>query len=467
MRSDLARQGEQGQGLFEGDRERRQLFRDRRPLGLVAVLGGLAALNVEAERALSHRDREPGFRILAQFLRSGGQGIGLFGLGAWHGERTGEAAIRIVRAADEAAGLAEPQAETAVLAARAEAGVVVRPLGIVGEEVRAEFFVQGVDHLGDAQALGFLDGLDEGFPELAENGLPVLLAVGDQVELALQVGGEVVLDVTVEVVGQEDRHQPAAILGLEAALFQTHIVAVPQDLQDRGVGRGPADTEFFHLLDQACLGVARRRLGEVPVRRDRPPVEGVTLVELRQAALVGAEFIVALGLAFAGIVAAFLIELQEAVEENHRAIGAQGRGLAVHGDIDRHLVELHARHLARHRALPDQLIEFHLVGVQAVPHVLGQARHVGGADRFVRFLGVLGLGFVDPRGIGQIGIAVLVADQRARRGHGFRGDLHAVGPHVGDQADRLAAQIDALVKPLGDPHGAGRAEAELARGLLL
>ena len=45
--------------------------------------------------------------------------------------------------------------------------------------------------------------------------------------------------------------------------------------------------------------------------------------------------------------------------------------------------------------------------------------------------------------------------------------LHAVGSHVGDQADGLAADVDALVEPLRDLHGARWREAELARGLLL
>ncbi|MGO7748688.1 topoisomerase DNA-binding C4 zinc finger domain-containing protein, partial [Rhizobium ruizarguesonis] len=30
--------------------------------------------------------------------------------------------------------------------------------------------------------------------------------------------------------------------------------------------------------------------------------------------------------------------------------------------------------------------------------------------------------------------------------------LHAVGSHIGDETDRLAADIDALIEPLGDLH---------------
>ncbi len=45
--------------------------------------------------------------------------------------------------------------------------------------------------------------------------------------------------------------------------------------------------------------------------------------------------------------------------------------------------------------------------------------------------------------------------------------LHAVGPHVGDQADGLAADVHALVQLLRHPHRRLRAEAELAAGVHL
>ncbi len=47
------------------------------------------------------------------------------------------------------------------------------------------------------------------------------------------------------------------------------------------------------------------------------------------------------------------------------------------------------------------------------------------------------------------------------------GDLHAVGAHISNEADGLAADVDALIEPLRHPHGVGRREAELAAGLLL
>ena len=96
------------------------------------------------------------------------------------------------------------------------------------------------------------------------------------------------------------------------------------------------------------------------------------------------------------------------------------------------------------------------------------AEQVGRADRLVRLLGVLGLGRVlaRRRRAGRARrsgcwITLRVAAMASRR------HLHAVGAHVGDEADGLAADVDALVEPLGDLHGAGGGEAELARRLLL
>ena len=44
---------------------------------------------------------------------------------------------------------------------------------------------------------------------------------------------------------------------------------------------------------------------------------------------------------------------------------------------------------------------------------------------------------------------------------------HAVGAHIGDEADGLAVDVDAFVEPLRDAHGVGGREAELAARLLL
>ena len=82
-------------------------------------------------------------------------------------------------------------------------------------------------------------------------------------------------------------------------------------------------------------------------------------------------------------------------------------------------------------------------------------------------LGVLRLGRVAARNGGQIGLAEILLDGVAGGGDGLRRHVHAVGSHIGDEAHRLAADVHALIEALGDLHGPGGGEAELARGLLL
>ena len=85
----------------------------------------------------------------------------------------------------------------------------------------------------------------------------------------------------------------------------------------------------------------------------------------------------------------------------------------------------------------------------------------------MRLLRVLRRAAVDARLRRHIAAAELIADQPARRGDRLAGDRDPVGAHIGDQADGIAVEVDALIEPLGNLHRARGAEAELARGLLL
>ncbi len=113
---------------------------------------------------------------------------------------------------------------------------------------------------------------------------------------------------------EEADDDAALVLGHQPLLVDAHIAAVLQHLQDGGVGRGPADAELFHALDERRFRIARRRLGEVLRGVDRLLLQHFAGAHGRQAA----GFLVV-----AGLVLAFLIEGEEAVEFDDLAGGAQ------------------------------------------------------------------------------------------------------------------------------------------------
>ncbi len=164
-----------------------------------------------------------------------------------------------------------------------------------------------------------------------------------------------------------------------------------------------------------------------------------------------------------------LIGADEAFEADDGACGAQLRLLTtvLRHDLGRRALDLGGRHLAGDGALPDQVIEPCLITIEKALHVLGMAHEAGGADRLVSFLRVLRLGGISTRLLRHVARAEGLRDRRAGSIDGFRRHLHAVGSHVSDETDRLAADVHALVQALRDLHRAGRAEAELGGGRLL
>ena len=94
-------------------------------------------------------------------------------------------------------------------------------------------------------------------------------------------------------------------------------------------------------------------------------------------------------------------------------------------------------------------------------------REIRRPDGFVGLLRVLRLGGIESRLLREVALAELPADRLAGALDCFRSHLHAVGAHIGDQADRLAADVETLVEALRHLHGAHRREAELRGRRLL
>ena len=115
-----------------------------------------------------------------------------------------------------------------------------------------------------------------------------------------RIGGEIVFDIAREEAFEESRHQAALGLRDQLALVDRHIFAVAQRRERRGIGGGTADAELFHLLDQRCFRITRRRLGEMLGRIDLLLGEVFARIDLRQAAILVA--IVALLAVFLGSV---------------------------------------------------------------------------------------------------------------------------------------------------------------------
>ena len=148
--------------------------------------------------------------------------------------------------------------------------------------MRAKLFIENIDDIGDRQFRGAVDRCLEITPEACQQSLPVELAVRHLVKLVFQLCGEVILDIAREEIVQEGDHKPAAILGDELAAVLDHIGPVLKHLDDRGIGRGAADPEFFHRLDQAGIGEAWRRLGEMLLRGHLAGCQCLAAVDRRQ-----------------------------------------------------------------------------------------------------------------------------------------------------------------------------------------
>ena len=283
------------------------------------------------------------------------------------------------------------------------------------------------------------------------------MARRDLVELVLHRRGESVVDQPPEVLLEQAgngerhprRHQRAALL--------VDVAAVLDGLDDRPVRRRPADAQFLERLDQRRLRVAGRRRGVVTVGCQLLGIDTLALCQVGQPALG------VVGLTACLLVEALDVGLEETGERDGAATGAENHLLArACGARDPQRQRRAARivHLRGHRALPDQLVEPELVGVQLTVQLARRLEHIAGrADRLVRLLRVLHLAGVLARRRVHVLLAVQLASLVARGVDGRLRQCRRVGTHISDVA--------VLVQPLRDAHRALGREAQLAAGLLL
>src|SRR5579872_5975705 len=161
-------------------------------------------------------------------------------------------------------------------------------------------------------------------------------------------------------------------------------------------------------------------------------------------------------------VARLFVDRGVAGELEHAA--GRAEGAIRRADIDGGLIVDRRRHLAGDEPLPDQAIDLELRRLQELGDALRRTAHFGRPDRFVRVL----------RALGHLVLAAAVIlgaeaidDVLAR--HHLRGLRQArrIGAHVGDQADRAFAHVDAFIQTLRDLHRLAHAHLQAARCLLL
>ena len=294
--------------------------------------------------------------------------------------------------------------------------------------------------------------------EAVEPVCPVLRAGRDLVELVLHGRGEVVVHQRGERRLEQADDGECDPAGHQGTAPRVDVAAILDGLDDRRVRRRAPDTEVLHLLHQRRLGVAGGRIRGVAFGGDVRDGQVVALVQPRELLLGVVRHVAAVRLA-----GHLHIGLEETGERDGAAgCGELARRAVVGGSGDGHLHRGSPciRHLGGDGALPDQLVELELLGVQLTVQLARRGESLAsGADGLVRLLRILGLPGVLTRRIRDVVAAVEL--------HGLRaGGLDArcrqrggVGTHVGDVA--------VLVQALRDAHGAVRGVVELTSGLLL
>ena len=193
-------------------------------------------------------------------------------------------------------------------------------------------------------------------PECIELCRAVDLAVGDEIERVLHVAGEVIVDELAEVLLQQPDDGERGEARDERRALLPDVAAIDDRGHDRGVGGRTADAELLKLRHKLGLGVAGRRGRGVALRGEGDRGDRHALEHHRELTLA---VVVVLG-----------DILQGGIEARKHGDGAGGAEFDI-ASIPRDCAELHRGrrhlgidHLRGHRALPDQVVEGELIGIQ-------------------------------------------------------------------------------------------------------
>ena len=302
--------------------------------------------------------------------------------------------------------------------------------------MRRQQIVDLVKDLAHPEFRSAIDGAGKIAPEVAQHHFPIHLTGRYRIQPVFEIGSEVIFHVAVEIAFQKGRHQPALVFRHEAFTVQHHIIAILQHGQDRGVGGRAANAQFFQLLDQGGFRIARWRLREMLLGPDLFIAQTLAFGDLGQSAIPVIDL---------GVVAAFFVQLQKAGKIHHRARGAQVGGTVLGGYVDGSARQTGRFHLRGHGPLPNQVIQALLFIVQIGRHGGRQTGKICRPDGFMGFLGILRLGAVDPGFTRHIVGPEFSSNYLTASSDRLVRHLHAIGPHVCDQADSFAANIETFI----------------------
>ena len=322
----------------------------------------------------------------------------------------------------------------------------------------AVLITQHVRHLelhAVKRLLGLLKLSVEALVEAVQHVAPVGLAALNLVEFGLHM----VCKLHVHNVRKVLFHQPCHYLAQRRraqvlALFY-HIVVGGDGGYGRRVRRRAAYPFLLQRADERGLGVARGRLGELLVRAHLLKKYLLPLAQAWQGIFNLAALLVLL----------LLVHRDVAGELELGVVCAESvfRACRLHRNAVIHRV----CHLTGCEAPPDKPVEPVLLLRQILAQKLRREIYVGRAYRLVRVLRAA-LGF-EAAGLSRAVICAIAGGNKTARGsQRLVGKAQGVGAHVGYKAHAaLPGYLHALIKLLGNGHGAARCHAEAARGLLL
>ena len=206
-------------------------------------------------------------------------------------------------------------------------------------------------------------------------------------------------------------------------------------------------------MDERCLVVAGRRLGEVLLRLYLMKGKLVPFLQLRELHILFL-FVLHPG-----------IDYREAGEGLDRADCPTEIFLASRNGYGQSVIDSRS-HLTGYKPLPDKPVQLELVGGQVFLYSLRSIVHIRRTDSLMGILCIL-IGAVEIRLCRYEIVSVFPADEIPDCIERYPGKTGGIGTHIGDKTDRAGADANTFIKLLGNHHGLAGGEAQLAGGILL